>query len=48
MPMAPDRGCGEYETVVGMTYPPMYSFKSPGTLSMRAMTTKRDAAGEIR
>jgi hypothetical protein len=30
---------GDIETVVCMiTYPPMYSFNSPGTLSMSAMT----------
>jgi hypothetical protein len=28
-----------------ITYPPMYSFKSPGTLSIRAMATKKGYAG---
>jgi hypothetical protein len=35
---------GEFETVGCITYPPMYSSKSPGTLSMRAMMTKIEFA----
>ena len=36
--MAPGRRPG-VDSVVEITYPPMYRFRSPGTLSIRAMTT---------
>jgi hypothetical protein len=38
---------GYLETMVDITYPPMYRSKSPGILSMRAMIRKSVAEGEV-